>query len=400
MSFVNLVIISAVAAAVPLLLGLVPRLPVPGPVVEIVAGIVLGPSLLGWVEIDGTVEVASTLGLAFLLFLAGLEIDVTRFAGALGRRSALGFVVSVAIAVAAGQGLQAAGLADDGLLIAVALSATALGLVVPVVIEAGAADRAAGQITIAGASLSEVGAIVLLSLLFSTQGNSVGARAVLLGLLALLAVLLVVAASRAGTSMRATAFIDRLADTTAQIRVRLAVLLLVGLAAVAGRLGFEAILGAFIAGVVLRLIDHDAQRTHPHFHLKLDGIGFGFLVPVFFVASGVAFDLDALREEPAALALVPLYLLLLLGVRGLPAFVHATTLTRREIAAVAFLQATSLPFIVAATEIGLRLDLIRESNAAALVAAGLVSVLLFPAIATRLLTPSPVSPHADRKDPS
>jgi Kef-type K+ transport system membrane component KefB len=151
-------------------------------------------------------------------------------------------------------------------------------------------------------------------------------------------------------------------------------------------LGFEAILGAFVAGAVLRLIDPDAGQTHPQFHIKLEGLGYGFLVPVFFVTSGIQFDLGALFADAGTVLRVPMFLAALLLVRGLPALAYrAAGLSRAEVMASGLLQATSLPVIVAAATIGLKLDVIRPENAAALVAAGLLSVVVFPLMALRLL---------------
>jgi Kef-type K+ transport system membrane component KefB len=152
MSFDNLLYVAVVAAVVPLLLGFLPRLPLPGPVVEIIAGIVLGPSVLDVVHVDQTVQTASVLGLGFLLFLAGLEIDIHQFRGPFGRRALDGLAVTVVLGVAAGYGLQAVGLAKNPLLVGIALMATSLGLVVPILKDAGVADRTAGQLIIAGAS--------------------------------------------------------------------------------------------------------------------------------------------------------------------------------------------------------------------------------------------------------
>src|SRR4051794_13702052 len=166
MSFDNLVIIAAVAAAIPLVLG-VTGLRVPGPVLEIVAGIALGPAVLDVLHVDPTVTAASTLGLAFLLFLAGLEIDVQHFRGARARQALEGLAVSVVLGITVGLVLHAVGLAQSPLLLGIILIATSLGLIIPVLKDAGAADRPVGQLTIAGASTGEVTAVVLLSLFFS-----------------------------------------------------------------------------------------------------------------------------------------------------------------------------------------------------------------------------------------
>jgi Kef-type K+ transport system membrane component KefB len=188
----------------------------------------------------------------------------------------------------------------------------------------------------------------------------------------------------AGRSMRIGAALVRLQDTTAEIRVRAAIVLLVAFVALAERFGLETILGAFLAGAVVGLVDRDS-RSHPRFRIKLEALGYGFLIPVFFVTSGLRLDLGGLVDDPAALARVPLFLLALLLVRGVPALLSVRTLGSRATAAVALLQATSLPFIVTATQIGVLTDLMTPVTAAALVCAGLLSVLLFPALALVLL---------------
>jgi Kef-type K+ transport system membrane component KefB len=394
MNFDNLVAVLAVAAAVPLILAAVPRVRVPGPVLEIVAGIVLGPAVLDLVKPDQAVRLVSTIGLAFLLFLAGLEIDVRRFRGPRARRAALALGLSALLALIIGVVLHAAGVTESPLLVGIILMATSLGVIVPILQDAGVADRPVGQYAIAGASLGELSPVILLSLFFSGRATAIGPKLLLLSLLGVLAVLAVIATLRIERSLWITTMISKLADTSAQIRIRLSMLLVVGLGALATHLGFEAILGAFIAGTILRLVDADAEHNHPLFHPKLDAIGYGFLIPVFFVTSGLTFNLSVLFSTPATVLRVPLFLLALLIVRALPAVLYRPALpSTRDVAAAGLLQATSLPFIVAATTIGLQLHAISPANAAALVAAGLFSVILFPITALQLLRPSAKNPN-------
>ena len=319
-----------------------------------------------------------------LLFLAGLEIDLQSLRGRPLRLALAAFVLSFGLALAAAGGLAAAGLAEAPLLVAIVLATTALGVVVPVLKDADEAGSPFGQLVIAGASIADFGAIVLLSLLFSREAAGTGTKLAVLGGFALLVAALAVTLRRLERWMRLSGLLVRLQDTTAQIRVRAAFLLLVALAALAHSLGLEVILGAFAAGVILGLVDRDMQ-THAAFRIKLDAVGFGVFVPVFFVASGLAFDLDALFAKASTIALVPLFLAALLLVRGLPAILYRPLFDTRQVAAAGLLQATSLPFIVAATMIGLELDLLEPATAAALVAAGLLSVLVFPLAALVVL---------------
>ena len=383
-SFGGLLIVAVIAVCAPLLVGLVRWVRVPAVVLEILAGIAVGPSGLGWVEIDLPIQILALIGLAFLLFLAGLEIDVAGLRGPILRRAGVGFALTLVLGVVAGLAFHAIGDVKSPLLIAVALSATSLGLVVPVLKDAGQVEQPLGQLTIAGASVADFGGIVLLSLLFSEMAASVGSTLTLLGLFALLAAAVGLALARVEHSVRLSTVLVRLQDTTAEIRVRLAVLLLIGFVALAEHLGLETILGAFLAGAILNLVDKDTV-THPNFRLKLEAIGYGFVVPVFFISSGLRFDLDALLDSPSAFFKVPLFLVALLVVRGVPAALYAPEVGRRGAAAAGLLQATSLPFLVTVTQIGVALGEIRPDTAAALVTAGLLSVVIFPLVALSLL---------------
>ncbi len=271
-SFSGLLIVAAVAFAAPFLLGLFPRIRLPAVVPEIVAGIVVGPSVLGWVEVDDTIAVVATLGLAFLLFLAGLEIDFTRLRGSVLRLTGLGFALSFVLALLTASALDATGLLDAPLLVAIALSATSLGVLIPVLKDAGESGSTLGQLVIAAGSIADFGAIILLSIFFTGEGGT-GATLLLLGSLFLLAAAVYVAVKGAGRSMRIRADLLRLQDTTAQIRVRAALVLFVGFAALAESLGLEVILGAFMAGAVLSLVDRDEVMTHPDFRRKLEAVG-------------------------------------------------------------------------------------------------------------------------------
>jgi Kef-type K+ transport system membrane component KefB len=393
--FTNLLIVAAAAFLAPLALGLVPALPLPSVVVEILAGIVIGPSILGWVEIDQAVEVLATIGLAFLLFLAGLEIEFDKLRGRPLALASLGYVCSFGLALVAAVALGAVGLAEAPLFVAIVLTATSLGIVVPVLKDSAEIDSSFGQLVVAAASIADFGAIVLLSLLFSREATGTSTKLLLLGSLAILAGAIGIAVAGAERWARLTSLFARLQDTTAQIRVRGAVVLLVGFAAIAEHLGLEVILGAFVAGAVLTIVDRDRAMTHPQFRLKLEAAGYGIFVPVFFVASGVRFDLGALTSSSSTLARVPVFLCALLLARGVPALLYRPAIGTRRTAVAALLQATSLPFIVAATQIGMELGTIGAATGAALVGAGILSVLLFPLAALTVLKGSRLRGHLE-----
>jgi Kef-type K+ transport system membrane component KefB len=409
--FTNLLIVVAVGLLAPLTLGFFPRFRLPAIVLEIVAGIVIGPSGLGWVKPDLPVSILALVGLAFLLFLSGLEIDVQRLRGRILKLTALGFVVSFVIAIVVGVGLNAGGFVKSPLFVAIVLVATSLGVIVPVLKDSNNISSSFGQLVIAAASIADFGAIILLSLFFSGKGStSLAGTLILLGVFGLVVVLVGFAIAGFEHSMSLSRVLQRLQDTTAQIRVRAAFVLLVGFTALAQSVGLETILGAFAAGALLSLIDRDEAMTHPQFRLKLEAVGFGVFIPIFFVTSGLRFDLNALFASASTVARVPLFLLAIYLARGLPAFVYVRLLGRSRSVIAGILQATSLPFIVAATQIGLQLGVVSRASAAGLVAAGLLSVVSSPALGLVLLRreqpqattseglPSPVLPIITAED--
>jgi Kef-type K+ transport system membrane component KefB len=360
--FDGLAIVAAVAFCVPLLLGFVPGLRLPGVVLELVAGIVIGPSVLGWVEVDEAIALFALVGLAFLLLVAGLEIDFKQLRGRMAGVAGSGFVVTLLLALGVGLALDAGGLVDSPLLVAIMLSATSLGIVITILKDAGEADTRFGQTVIGSCSLAEVLPIVLLSLFFSMESSSgTGTRLALLVAFVVLAVLVGLAILGAERWRGLSMTFLRLQDTTAQIRVR----------------------GAFLAGALIKLVDTDGAMTHPRFREKIEAAGYGIFIPFFFVTSGIRFDLDALLGSGSAVAQVPVFLAALLLVRGVPALLYR--LDGRRTASAALLQATSLSFIVVAADLGRGLGVLSAETAAAVVAAGLVSVVVFPLVALTLL---------------
>jgi Kef-type K+ transport system membrane component KefB len=354
-------------------------------VLEIVLGIVIGPSGLGWVTPDLPVSILALVGLAFLLFLSGLEIDVRRLRGRILKLTGVGFAVSFAIAIILGLGLKAGGFVKSPLFVAIVLVSSSLGVIVPVMKDSDNASSSFGQLVIAAASIAEFGAIILLSLFFSGKSStSTAGTLILLGLFGLAVALVGVAIAGFERSISLSRVLRRLQDTTAQIRVRAAFVLLIGFTALADQVGLATILGAFAAGALLSTIDRD-DMTHPLFRLKLEAIGFGVFIPVFFVTSGLRFDVNALFASASTVARVPLFLIAIYLARGLPAIVYVRLLGRSRSVIAGVLQATSLTFVVTATQIGLQLGVVTQATAAGLVAAGLLSVVISPALALALL---------------
>jgi Kef-type K+ transport system membrane component KefB len=385
LSFTSVLAVAAIALAAPLIVLLAPRLRMPAVVLEIVLGIVVGPSLLDWVRVDVPLSVLSLVGLAFLLFLAGLEIDPAKLRHGFGR-ILLAYGVSLLLASVFGFATELVHETEQPLFIALALASTSLGLVVPVLSDARQNATEFGQLVLAASSVAEFGSIVLVSMFFSQHSESSSESTIfLLVAFAVLVGVVGFALTRAGRSLRVSKTLLRLDDTTAELGVRVAVLLLIVFVALAGELGLETILGAFVAGALLRVVDPERHLVHERFRIRVEAIGYGFLIPVFFVTSGLRFDAKSLFAEPAHLGLVPLFLVGIFVSRALPAILYRPLLPRRRVQAAALLQATSLTFPVVSAHLGVELGVFDEPTAAALVAAGLVSVLLFPPVALMLL---------------
>ena len=383
-SFNSLLIVGAVAVAVPLLLGLVPAVKVPPVVLEILGGVLVGPAVLGWVHLDVAVRVISDLGLGFLLFMAGYEIDLRRFDRRVLSLAGRAFVVSAALAVLVAYGLQFGGQVKDGLLVGITLMSTSLGVLVPILKDADQTETGFGHLIMAAGSLAELAPLVLLSVFFSaSSANPSADLGLLAGFIGFTAVVVVVTQRVRGWGPLRDV-VHRLASTSSQLRVRLAITFALAFAVAAEHFGLATILGAFLAGVIVRRTD-ESQASQQRFQAKLEAIGFGFLIPVFFVSTGVGLGVASLFSSARAIILVPVFLVALLVVRGAPALLYARAVGRTRARAAGFMQATSLTFIVVATVIGVETGHQRPSTAAALVVAGLLSVVIYPPVALRML---------------
>jgi Kef-type K+ transport system membrane component KefB len=387
-SFNSVLIIAGIAVLVPVVLGLLPRLPVPGAVLEVIAGIVVGPSVLGWARIDAPVQVLSDLGLGMLLFLAGLEIDVERLRSPLSRLAGVAFGLSAGLGILCGFVFWLAGGVTRPILLAIILMSTSAGLLLPLLKDAGEAATEFGQLIMTASALAELVPIVLLSLLFSAASKTTGDRLVSLAIFLALLILIGFAVAEVRRLRGLDRMLDYLEKRSGQLRVRATLTLALACGVLAYRFGFASILGAFAAGLLVRIIEISGREPNRDYLTKLEGIGFGFLIPIFFISTGVAFRLKDLEAHPGALAEVPLFLLALLVVRGVPALLYRRAVGRRRAVAGGLLQATTLTFVIVATEIGEQTGKLTPVTADALVAAGLLSAALFPVGAARLLAPS------------
>ena len=383
LTLVNLLGVAIVAFFVPFILGFFPRVRIPSVTLELVAGILIGPAVLGWIEPGPVVNVMATIGVGFLLFLAGLELDLHVLQGPPLIRGAMSWVLSFALAFALMMPLGARGFILSPLLVAIMLSSTSTGILTTVLRDTGHLDTPVGRFTLSGASVSEIGTIGLLGVFFAGKGTSAAVSALLLGVVAVLAVLLLAALRYTLRWTPGRRIFDKLDETSAQARVRFSVMILLAAAALAMRFGFEGILGTFVAGIVVGVVmrGDGFERT---LRAKLRVIGYGLFIPAFFVTSGLRFDLDRIAGI-AEVGRAGLFFAALVAARTIPAVLYRPFLTWRECLASGLLQSTNLSFIVVAVTVGTEMGRLREMNGTALILAGLASAILFPAIATTLL---------------
>jgi Kef-type K+ transport system membrane component KefB len=384
-SYGGVLVVLAAAVAAPVLAGLAPSLRLPAVALEILIGLILGPSVLGLVEMDLPLSLLSTLGVGYLLFLAGLELDLTTLHGRVGVIFG-SFAVTCVLGLVFGGVLHQWDVHDQGLLLAIALASTSLGLVVPVLREAGQTTNDFGQTVMAAASVAEFGALLLLTLFYSSGGESTATSVVLIAVFCIMAVLIGLSVAGINRLPSVWPALERLADTSSQLSVRAVLVVFFVFLAVSTRLELEAILGAFVAGALLHFLDRDGHLENPSLKPKIEAIGYGFLVPIFFVTSGIQVDLDALLESPKHLVLVPVFVIAMVVVRALPSYLFFRGLfDERRRRAGSILQATNLTFVVVVAQLASATGDLDGATSAALVAAGVLSVLVFPPISVGLL---------------
>ena len=370
----SLFVVAMVAALAPLVVGLLARLRVPQVVVLIVGGVVIGPQVLGWAE-PASIELLANVGLGFLFLLAGYELDLTLFRQKAGRLALVGWAVTVVLALAVVGLLEAAGLVRAFVPVALALTTTALGTLLPILRENDMLGGPFGRYVLAAGAVGEFLPVVAIAIFLGANGKFLGLISLCaVGVLALLLTL----APRLVPG-RVTRIMREGENATAQTTLRWTLALLLLLLVVANEFGLDVVLGAFLAGVVLR---RWAPGDVHVLEEKLDAVGYGFFIPVFFVASGMGLDLRSIVEAPGRLIL---FFVLLLVVRGLPTLLmYRTVLPLSQRVELVFLAATALPLLVALSAIGLATGTMLPENAAALVGAGVLSVLVFPAAAVAI----------------
>ncbi|MDZ5662196.1 cation:proton antiporter [Nocardioides sp. S-58] len=370
-----LLVVSAVSVAAPFASAFLARLLVPQVVVLIAGGVLVGPQVAGLARPE-SVELVANVGLGFLFLLAGYELELDHFGERSGRLAVAGWMVSAVAAVAVTGVLAAVDLVDAYVPVALALTTTALGTLLPILRDHGMLDGPLGRFIMPAGAVGEFLPIAGIAIFLGSQGRLVGLVSLVVMCLIALGLALL---PRLGRLHRIEAISREGEHATSQITLRLTMMLLLGLLVLASDVGLDVVLGAFLAGVVLRRWAPGDVTALEH---KLDAVGYGFFIPVFFVSSGMGLDLLSIKDAP--LRLVAFFMLLLV-VRGLPAFVvYRHDLDPRQRVQMMLLTATSLPLLVALSTVGLESGHMLPENAAALIGAGVLSVMVFPALAVAL----------------
>jgi Kef-type K+ transport system membrane component KefB len=378
-----LVIVLAATIAGVTVAALPRRLSPPVVVIELLLGIVVGPQVLGLAQVDQFIQFFSNLGLGMLFFFAGYEIDLERIRGRPLTLGALAWALSLALAYGVGGVLAALGVVVSLLYTGSAMATTAIGTLIPVLRDSRELQTRFGTFVLGAGAVGEFGPILLITLVLSTVHPLHEA----LILIAFVGVALVLALSSVRLAWRGWSVLERGLEASSQVAVRIAVLLVFSLVALASELGLDLLLGGFAAGMITRASLRGREVSA--FESKLTAVGFGFLVPFFFVASGINFNLDALTSSVGAMLKLPLFLALFLIVRGTPALLlYLRVLGTRERVALAFFSATQLPLVVAITTIAVQTGQMRSTTSAALVGAAILSTLICPFVGLALRRPA------------
>jgi Kef-type K+ transport system membrane component KefB len=392
----TLLLIAFAGVLAPILADLSRRfVPIPEVVILIGLGILIGPAVLALTRSSSIVTALSDLGLTYLMFLAGTELDLSRMREGHMSRAAVSWLGSLVLALAVGALLHATGLVLDSVVVGLCLTTTALGTLLPVLRDSGVLKSSFGPTVLSVGSVGEFGPVLAVALLLTS--HDAGLTVLLLGAFVVIAVVAALLATQVHPP-RLVLMLRRHLHSSSQLPVRISVTLVVLLVFLAIKLSLDVLLGAFAAGVVVRLFirgDDTEQITS-----KLEAIGFGFLIPIFFIESGINFDLPALIHKPKVLLLVPVFTALFLVTRALPTLAFfRRVLDSAQLKALAVMSATGLPLIVVITTIGVDEHKMKPQNAAALIAAGMLSVLIYPIVALRQLGATSGSPADQEQVP-
>ena len=374
----SLLVVTLVAALTPMIVATIPGPGIPQVVILILAGILIGPHGLGLADTTG-IQLLSNVGLGFLFLLAGYELDLRLLRAHPGRLAIIGWLISAVIAVGAVAILGSLGFLHAFVPIGLALTTTALGTLLPILHDHHMLSGEFGRYVLAAGAVGELFPIVAISLFLTGRGEFVAIASILaVGVMAILLTLV----PRIIGPARVRAVIHQGRRATSQTTLRWSIVLLLLLLVAAQRFGLDVVLGAMLAGMVLRSWTHGIDIDVTPLEGKLDAVGYGFFIPVFFVASGMALDVQSIARNPLRLLV---FFVLLLVVRGLPSLlVYRRALPLRQRAEMTFITATTMPLLIALAAIGLSTGVMIPANAAALVGAGVLSVLVYPLIAFAL----------------
>jgi len=365
----------------PLVAGLIPRRMVPEVVLLLVLGVVIGPNVLELASTGEAIGILRELGLGLLFLLAGYEIELEELTGRAGRRALWTWLACLATALAVIWLIGLSGVIHAEAAVAIALTSTALGTLLPILKDNGLLGTRFGTIVSHHGAYGELGPIVAMSVLLGTRG-ALASVLVLLGFGVLVVVVSLFSSSLQREGSRLLNIIRAGAETTAQTTVRLTMLLLVTLGVLAASFDLDAVLGAFAAGLVLRQL---IPEGHEGLELRLNGLAFGLLIPIFFVTSGMAIDPAAVASAPGELAV---FVALIFVIRGGWVFVAERFFRgdgARQSLSVALFAATGLPIIVAVTSSAVSAGQMTQHNASVLIAGGALTVLICPLAATLLM---------------
>jgi Kef-type K+ transport system membrane component KefB len=399
----TLLLILGAAFLAPLIAARFRALRLPALVFEIVLGILIGPDVFDLVRLMPSIKLLSDIGLATLIFLAGFELDLERVRGRPLRLAVEGWGVSVVLGLAISGVLLATGVIAAEMYVAFALTTTALGTLLPIIRDEGLLDTPFGVHVLAIGSVGEFLPIIAITILLSRTDASEAALALAGFAVASVGAVLLALRARPG---RVRKELGRTLRSSGQLYIRLALMLIALMTFMASELGLDFLLGAFMAGIVYRLyVSAGAPEAELEvMESKLEAVSFGYVVPIFFVVTGIRFDLHALAQ-PTALLKIPLFVVAMLVVRGLPVLLYRHDIPGRSARfALALFSATGLPLIVAICEIGVDEGQMRSSTSAALIGAGMISVLSFPVVANLLLrrerAPVPPTTPSTPADPA
>jgi Kef-type K+ transport system membrane component KefB len=374
----TLLVVVLIAALAPMVSAALPKARVPQVVVLILCGVLIGSHGLGLAD-TGSIQLLSNIGLGFLFLLAGYELDPLLLRERAGKLAMTGWVFSAIIAVVAVAALGSLGYVRDFVPIGLAFTTTALGTLLPILHDNNMLSGQFGRLVLAAGAVGELFPILAISLFLTGRAEYVA----LISILAVcVAAILLTVLPRAIGEAKLRAIVEQGRRATAQTTLRLSIVLLLLLLVAAQHFGLDAVLGALLAGMVLRTWTRQMEVDVVPLEEKLDAVGYGFFIPIFFVTSGMTLDVPSIVKNPLRLVI---FFVLLLVVRGLPSLVvYRNALPRRQRIEMTFITATTMPLLIALAEIGLSDGVMIPANAAAMVGAGVLSVLVFPSVAAAL----------------